>query len=424
MQRATTGVPTSGSSYDGHGGGAFKRRRNTPPDTPIRRLWGPFFCLWRMLGTLLALCRRFLSGTSGRRPCTPRRRSPSKTWSKGWAPCLPLTHVHRSKPGMVQATSPPVPTPPSLPQSPLDPPSRPLGLAPQPRSAVLGSPQWGPPRGSVPGALLSSGPSQRQGTSRVAAGVNRNGAQLVPQPPNPQAELRALGWRRGGGGCLLWAVPYVSTALYRVARRWCWVVAQSGVMPPPGAVFVGVAPTGVRAPLVIPKKGLGGGRGPKALARWESRQAAKLEPVAWRGSSSCEERTGATPSPSEGAESHKSRRGPGLGDQLAGGPHGLPNNHNGGSPADSGVLQPGCMLGSLNVRDQSSPDPMVRPDGLRPPLFRGGAGEPLFLLLLRELSSKLAWLSVALKTSVRLLMVSAHLFLLRAFVTALSRRIF
>ena len=48
----------------------------------------------------------------------------------------------------------------------------------------------------------------------------------------------------------------------------------------------------------------------------------------------------------------------------------------------------------------------------------GGAGEPLFVLILRELSGKLAWLSVALKTSVRLLMMRAHLFLLRAFVTA------
>ena len=44
---------------------------------------------------------------------------------------------------------------------------------------------------------------------------------------------------------------------------------------------------------------------------------------------------------------------------------------------------------------------------------RGGAGEPLFLLLLRELSGKLAWLSVALKTSVRNLMQRAHIFLLR-----------
>ena len=76
------------------------------------------------------------------------------------------------------------------------------------------------------------------------------------------------------------------------------------------------------------------------------------------------------------------------------------------------------MLGPLNVRDQPSLDPVVRPNGLRPPLFGGGAGEPLFLLLLRELSDKLAWLSVALKTSVRLLMLRAHLFLMRAFVTA------
>ena len=48
----------------------------------------------------------------------------------------------------------------------------------------------------------------------------------------------------------------------------------------------------------------------------------------------------------------------------------------------------------------------------------GGGGGALFLLILRELSGKLAWLSMALKTSVRLLMMRAHLFLLRAFVTA------
>ena len=34
VRRATTGVPTSGSSYGGDGGGAFKRRWNTPLDTP------------------------------------------------------------------------------------------------------------------------------------------------------------------------------------------------------------------------------------------------------------------------------------------------------------------------------------------------------------------------------------------------------
>ena len=216
----------------------------------------------------------------------------------------------------------------------------------------------------------------------------------------------------------MWAVPYVSTALYRVARRWCWVVAQSGVVPPPWAIYVGVAPTGVRAPLVVPKRCLGGGRGPKSLARLESRQAARLEPVGWRGSSSRAGRTNATPSPSEGAESRGSRRGPGLGDHLAGGPQGPPNNHNGGSPADPGVLRPDGMLGPRTVRDQSPPGTVVQPDGLRPPLFRGGAGEPLFLLLLRELSGKLAWLSVALKASVRLMMQRTHLFLLRAFVTA------
>ena len=229
-----------------------------------------------------------------------------RLWSKGWAPCRPLTHLHRSKPGMVQATSPPVPTAPSFLPSPLDPPSRSLGLAPQPRRAVLESPQWGPTQGSMTRALSLSGPCVLQGTSRVASGVNRNEAQLVPQPPSPQAELRALGRRRGGGGCLLWAVPHVLTALYGVTRRWCLVVAHSGVVLPPGAVFVGVAPTGVRAPLVVAKTCLGAGRGPKALARWESRQAARLVPVAWRGSSSREERTGATPSPCERTESQRS----------------------------------------------------------------------------------------------------------------------
>ena len=145
--------------------------------------------------------------------------------------------------------------------------------------------------------------------------------------------------------------------------------------------------------------------------------------MAWRGISSREERTGATPSPYEGKESRGSRRGPGLGDQLAGGPQELPNNHSGGSPADPGVLRPGGTLGPLNVRDESSPDPVVRPDGLPPPLFRGGAGEPLVLLLVRELSGKLAWLSVALKTSVRLVMLRAKFFLLWAFVTAQDLRL-
>ena len=45
-----------------------------------------------------------------------------------------------------------------------------------------------------------------------------------------------------------------------------------------------------------------------------------------------------------------------------------------------------------------------------------GAEEPLLLHILCELSGKLAWLLVALKTSVRLLTMRAHLFLLRAFV--------
>ena len=76
------------------------------------------------------------------------------------------------------------------------------------------------------------------------------------------------------------------------------------------------------------------------------------------------------------------------------------------------------MLGPRNVCDQSPPGPVVQPDGPRPPLFSEGVGEPLFLLLLHELSGKLAWLSVAIKTSVRLLMQRLHLFLLRASVTA------
>ena len=96
----------------------------------------------------------------------------------------------------------------------------------------------------------------------------------------------------------------------------------------------------------------------------------------------------------------------------------MPTNHNGGSSAGSRFLGPGGMLGPLYVRDQSSPVPLVQPDGLRPPLFRGLGGEPLLLLLLRELSGKLAWLFIALKTIVRLLMMRAHLFILRAFVTA------
>ena len=51
--------------------------------------------------------------------------------------------------------------------------------------------------------------------------------------------------------------------------------------------------------------------------------------------------------------------------------------------------------------------------------FIGGWGEPHFPLVLRELCGKLGLLSVALKTSVRLLMQrTTHLFLLRAFVTA------
>ena len=76
------------------------------------------------------------------------------------------------------------------------------------------------------------------------------------------------------------------------------------------------------------------------------------------------------------------------------------------------------MAGPRNVCHQSPPGPVVQPDGPRPPLFCGVVGEPMFLPLLRELSGNLAWLSVALKTSVRLLLQRLHLFLLRAFVTA------
>ena len=139
--------------------------------------------------------------------------------------------------------------------------------------------------------------------------------------------------------------------------------------------------------------------------------------MTWRGSSSRGERAITTPSPCERAAFHGSRRGQGLGDQLAWGPRRVPNNQNGISSASRGDPRPGGMLDPFHVCGRPSPDPMVPRDGLRPPLFRGGAGEPLFLLILRKLSGKLAWLSVALKTSVRLPMLRAHLFLLRAFVT-------
>ena len=145
------------------------------------------------------------------------------------------------------------------------------------------------------------------------------------------------------------------------------------------------------------------GEGPKISRPVGESTGGGVEP-AWRGSLSRAGRTSATPSLSEGTEPRGSRRGPGLGDQLAGGPRGPPNNHNGGSPADPSVLWLGGVLGPRDVRDQSPPDPVVQPDDLRPPLFRGGGGA-LFLLLLRELFCKLAWLSVALKTSVRLLML-------------------
>ena len=276
----------------------------------------------------------------------------------------------------------------------------------------------GPDLGKRDGGTFVVGGKSAAGPRPRAGGPKRKRARLAPRLPSQRVGTRALNRQQSGGGCLLWAVPYVSTALYRVAQRWCWVVAPSGVVPPPGAVYVGVAPTGVRAPLIVPTRCLGGGRGPKCLARWESRQAAWQSPAGWHGSSGRAARTDATQSPSEGDASRGARRGPGLSDQLARGPPGPPNNHNGGSPADPGVPRPGGMLGPRNVCDQSPPGPVVQPDGPRPPLFSVGVGEPLFVLLLRELSGKLAWLSVALKTSVCLLMQRLHLFLMRAFVTA------
>ena len=352
------------------------------------------------------------------RAYTPRKQSPSRIWSRGWSPNLLPTRGSQSKPVMVRATSSPVPTPRSLPRSRDVHPSNRPGQPPPPRSAVLESPHRGPPWANATEAPSWSAANPLRGAHRVAVGPSASGTQLAPRPPSQQPGIRALSRRRSGGGCLLWVVTYASTALYQVAQRWSWVVAPSGLVLPPGALYVGVAPRGVRAPLVVPKRCLGGGRGPKSLARWESRQAAQLERVGWRASLDRAGRTNASPSPSEGAASRGARRGPGLGDRLAGGPRGLPNNHNGGSPADPGVLLPGGMLGPWNVCDQSPPGPVVQRDGLRPPLFCWGVGEPLFLLLLRELSGKPAWLSVSLKTSVRLLMQRTYLFLLRPFVTA------
>ena len=243
-----------------------------------------------------------------------------------------------------------------------NPPSCRPSQPPQPQSAVLECPHWGPPRANATEARSSSAANRLRRADRVAAGPSASRAQLAPHPPSQQAGIRALSRHLSGGCCLLWLVPYVSTALYRVARRWCWVVAPSGFVPPPGTVYVGVAPTGVQDPLVVPERCLGGGRGPKYLARWESGQAWQLEPVGWRGSSDRAGRTNATPSPSESGESRGARRGPGLDGHLAGAPHGLPNNHNGGSPADPGVLRLGGMLSPQNVRDQSPTEDFRLPD--------------------------------------------------------------
>ena len=103
----------------------------------------------------------------------------------------------------------------------------------------VGQSALGTASGKRDGGAFVVGGKSAAGRRPRGGGTKRKRAQLVPHPPSPQAEIRALS--RRGGGCLLWAVPYVSTALYRVARRWCWVVAQSGAVPPPGAVYVGVA---------------------------------------------------------------------------------------------------------------------------------------------------------------------------------------
>ena len=66
------------------------------------------------------------------------------------------------------------------------------------------------------GARSSSVTSPLQDAGHVAAGPNASGARLAPRLLSRQAEVGALSHRRNGGGCLLWAVPYVSTALYRV----------------------------------------------------------------------------------------------------------------------------------------------------------------------------------------------------------------
>ena len=109
---------------------------------------------------------------------------------------------------------------------------------------------------------------------RGGGGKRKRGPVGAPAPKSME--------RRSDGGCVTWAVPYVSTALYRVARRWCWVVARSRVVPPLGAVFVGVAPKGLRAPLVVPKRCRSGGRGPNALRGESAGGGAGAGGMAWK----------------------------------------------------------------------------------------------------------------------------------------------
>ena len=123
MRRATKGFPTSGSSYGGGIGAASKRRLSSPPGTPIRRWWGPFFYLLRMLGTVLALCWRFRFRTSRQGPCTRRSLWPSRNWLKDWVSHPLPERGGRKEPVGVQTTSPPTPIPRSPPRSRPDRPS-------------------------------------------------------------------------------------------------------------------------------------------------------------------------------------------------------------------------------------------------------------------------------------------------------------
>ena len=56
---------------------------------------------------------------------------------------------------------------------------------------------------------------------------------------------------------MLWASPYVSTALYGVGEMWCWVVAQSSGVPPRricrGGTEGRVSPAG--RPQKVPRRG-------------------------------------------------------------------------------------------------------------------------------------------------------------------------